>query len=598
MPTRSPATLYPLQLAAPDILEWLLGKEPRAIGMFDEIGSDEYARAFTAAQTAGTDIADDLYYAMVDVVERSGSEQDFAKLVMPILKEKGWLGGDEGKIGNRVRLIYDTNLRLARAAGRWNHVQASEGMFPYLRAFTVGDSRVRHPPKSEDDHRAWDGIVLPVSHPFWRTYWPPLGFRCFLPGTRIEGAVKAGIRRWHSGKAVEVVMASGSRLSVTPDHPILTRRGWVMAEHVRVGDHALRHRGVVTGNLDVFSGDDNAPPRADDLFQALSLHALGVAEPVAFKFNDQSAVGQGEIDIVFADPKLAQECVAKVGSENVLVGTALGADNALGRLGAVQNGVRETYAGHAGQARHLGLADPDFSGDAGHRPVSGGGGDAEPRFNIGVTVTADLPRPPALPLHATRRLFDGLPLDLFRLATTTQDDALFAELAANHCAADAGLFGELLDAHSSAVLLDEVVEVRQFDFAGHVYDFQTEEGVVSADGVIVHNCRCSVGQMSRSQLARYRDGITSEDELAWRIERLGPPVFAPPAAPIGQQLAEMVEETNRPTASDGTPQPRLPGLPPINPIQTERAGRDIWDAVISGRTLDEISRNVRQVVRR
>jgi len=104
--------------------------------------------------------------------------------------------------------------------------------------------------------------------------------------------------------------------------------------------------------------------------------------------------------------------------------------------------------------------------------------------------------------------------------------------------------------------------------------------------------------MSRSQLARYRDGITSEDELAWRIERLGPPVFAPPAAPIGQQLAAMVEETNRPTGSDGTPQPRLPGLSPVNPVQTERAGRDIWDAVISGRTLDEISRNVRQVVRR
>jgi len=309
MPTRSPATLYPLQLAAPDILEWLLGKEPRAIGMFDEIGSDEYARAFTAAQTAGTDIADDLYYVMVDVVERSGSEQDFAKLVMPILKEKGWLGGDEGKIGNRVRLIYDTNLRLARAAGRWNHVQASEGMFPYLRAFTVGDSRVRHPPKSEEDHRAWDGIVLPVSHPFWRTYWPPLGFRC----------------------------------------------------------------------------------------------------------------------------------------------------------------------------------------------------------------------------------------------------------------------------------------------------------------------RCSVGQMSRSQLARYRDGITSEDELAWRIERLGPPVFAPPAAPIGQRLAEMVEASNSPSPRKSSgwtvngesglsaeqanmrieaSRARMPGLPPVNPIQTERAGRDIWDAVISGRTLDEISRNVRQVARR
>jgi hypothetical protein len=171
--------LLPLQVKARDVEEWIVAKEPTAIGGWRELGAEEYARSFTAAQTAGTDLAEDLYFALVDTFARTGTESDFAALVMPTLKAKGWLGGDEGQIATRVALIYDTNLRLARAAGRWTHYQASKGALPYLRAFTVADDRVRHPPKSpETDHRAWQDIILPVDHPFWRVYWPPLGFRC------------------------------------------------------------------------------------------------------------------------------------------------------------------------------------------------------------------------------------------------------------------------------------------------------------------------------------------------------------------------------------------------------------------------------------
>lgn len=172
-------TFAPLQLSAADLEAWLLAKAPEAIGSYRSMGADEYARAFTAAQTAGADVVDDLYFAMVDNLARSGSEVDFARQVVPILKAKGWLGGDEGAIANRVALIYDTNLRLARASGRWQRFQLSKTALPYLRGITAGDERVRHPPKSRHvDHRAWDGIILPVDHAFWTRWFTPLGFRC------------------------------------------------------------------------------------------------------------------------------------------------------------------------------------------------------------------------------------------------------------------------------------------------------------------------------------------------------------------------------------------------------------------------------------
>lgn len=169
----------PLQVDAADIEAFILAKDPQASGAWDQMGREEHARAFTAAQTAGTDIADDLYFGLVDTISRRGTEEDFAKLVTPILRSKGWLGGDDGKIAHRVALIYDTNLRNARAVGRWDRYQASKAALPYVRGITAKDERVRHPPHSKhSDHRAFEGIILPLDHPFVAEYWTPLGFRC------------------------------------------------------------------------------------------------------------------------------------------------------------------------------------------------------------------------------------------------------------------------------------------------------------------------------------------------------------------------------------------------------------------------------------
>jgi uncharacterized protein with gpF-like domain len=187
----SPGEFRTLDVDASDLIRWIEAKEPRAIGNWRDLGPDEYARAFTAAQTAGLNVIDDLYFAFADVMAAGGTEADFAALVIPTLREKGWLkGADDGAIARRVELIYDTNLRMARGAGQWDRIQRGKLGLPYLRAATARDGRVRHPPKSKhSDHRAWDGIILPVDHPFWRRWWVPLGFRCrctIIPMTRSQ----------------------------------------------------------------------------------------------------------------------------------------------------------------------------------------------------------------------------------------------------------------------------------------------------------------------------------------------------------------------------------------------------------------------------
>jgi hypothetical protein len=52
---------------------------------------------------------------------------------------------------------------------------------------------------------------------------------------------------------------------------------------------------------------------------------------------------------------------------------------------------------------------------------------------------------------------------------------------------------EFLDRFASLVTADEVVEVRDFEFAGHVYDLQVGPyPLYFTEGVITHNCRCWV----------------------------------------------------------------------------------------------------------
>ncbi len=72
----------------------------------------------------------------------------------------------------RLRTIFDTNMRMAHAAGRWQRFEAGKKALPYLIRIAVLDSVTR------PQHRRWHHIVLPIDHPFWRTHYPPDGWHC------------------------------------------------------------------------------------------------------------------------------------------------------------------------------------------------------------------------------------------------------------------------------------------------------------------------------------------------------------------------------------------------------------------------------------
>ncbi|MGE4366517.1 phage minor head protein [Thermomonas sp.] len=154
-----------------------------------DLWKDAHDRAFMVAGAARADLLADLA-AAVDAAIAGGETLDqFRARFGQIVQRHGWQGwtGSDSAAGRawRTRIIYTTNQATSYAAGRLAQLRA----FP-LWVYRHGASRDPRP-----QHLAWDGLVLPADHPFWRTHYPPSAWNCscYVVGARdMDAALRRG----------------------------------------------------------------------------------------------------------------------------------------------------------------------------------------------------------------------------------------------------------------------------------------------------------------------------------------------------------------------------------------------------------------------
>jgi SPP1 gp7 family putative phage head morphogenesis protein len=141
---------------------------------WDDMLGEVHAKAFTVAGATKTALLSDLHSAVGDAIENGQSIGQFRKAFDKAVQDHGWQY--KGERGWRTRVIYDTNMRTAHMAGRWDQIQRTKKLRPYLIYMTVGDQRVR------DEHRKWHAMALPVDDAWWNTHYPPndFGCRCYV----------------------------------------------------------------------------------------------------------------------------------------------------------------------------------------------------------------------------------------------------------------------------------------------------------------------------------------------------------------------------------------------------------------------------------
>lgn len=150
-----------------------------------EVWQEQHQAGFTVARSAGFDILKDIHAELMKAMESGTTFTDFKRNLEPILQKKGWWGkttvtdpmsGEKKTVQlgsiRRLQTIFDVNMRVSFAQGRWEQQQSVKENFPYLRYEGILDSRIR------PLHRSWHGTILPMDHPWWKTHYPPNGWRC------------------------------------------------------------------------------------------------------------------------------------------------------------------------------------------------------------------------------------------------------------------------------------------------------------------------------------------------------------------------------------------------------------------------------------
>lgn len=131
-----------------------------------------HSRAFVVAGAATDALVADFRQEIAKALEKGTTLAEFRGAFDDIVKRNGW--DHTGSRNWRSRIIFDTNLRTAYAAGRYAQLTEPDTLeaFPY---WQYNHSGALHPRK---EHLSWDGKVLRADDPFWATNYPPNGWHC------------------------------------------------------------------------------------------------------------------------------------------------------------------------------------------------------------------------------------------------------------------------------------------------------------------------------------------------------------------------------------------------------------------------------------
>lgn len=334
--------------------------------------------------------------------------------------------------------------------------RAADDANPYIKGWeyvTAGDLRVR------DSHEQMDGTRAPCEHWLWALWNPPTGWRGFncVPGdTLVSGMVQAASKARYAGPLCAIETASGNRLRITPNHPVLTGRGWIPANAVREGETLFSYRAPLdaVGRLGAHGDNQDSPSRVEEVFETCRVHGTPGARAVAKKLSgldlhSDAQFTDGKVHVVWADGILPLKARTQPLQQlQFAPGT-----NAAGALVAV---------------------DAERTFDAAFQA----GRDAAGSIMRCLDLCRALGRGHARPLHS------------LRVGLTAHLDALPAKPLDHGPVAHAAFLRKALRAGASTIAADKVVRVDRCEFAGHVYDLQTEPGYFVAQGILISNCRC------------------------------------------------------------------------------------------------------------
>lgn len=310
--------------------------------------------------------------------------------------------------------------------------------------------------------RCW---VLPV-----RTF----GKRCFLPGTPMQGAVIGASRALYKGKTVQLTTEKGRRLTVTANHPVLTSQGLTAAQSIRIGDYLVCYgteTGISPSALGAQRYEQQEPTLAENIFRALAKRMrVQTTGTISLDFHGEAQRFIGDVEVVGSYGNLllnkqasfeehARQLVLEQASFRKVAGSDLRSENAL---------LQRLYPSRRCPVCSSGLSSSVL------------GGTFEPQHILSFGLAA-------------------------------QANSSLIECRAESGSRNAQLPSELIDRGAGLVSLDKVIDTRENDYLGHVYDFETTTGWIVASNIVTSNCDCWNASLQK----RSRSGCITCFDTGW-----------------------------------------------------------------------------------
>jgi hypothetical protein len=304
----------------------------------------------------------------------------------------------------------------------------------------------------------------------WPGHWslpPEERINCFPAGISVQGRFCGAQRAWYEGTFSEIVFRSGRRITMTPNHPVVTSKGLVAAGVLNPGDQVMTYGAKTVRPIFTSSGCyeiQHKPSSIEQVFEAFfSLGSTtGEIEIRRRQMNDFYGDGesiQGDIEVVRANWKLLND-------------------------------------GKFGQFEKRG--DSIFSFEPKKLPMKASLCYSMASFDGRNTSTASLPSSSESFFDVFRR-FKITPAGSLAIGIAADFDTGLNQSFAEDGSCVSGFLRESLQRHSRLISFDDVVEVRNFYSAGHVYDLQSDVGLIVAHdprfpttGIVTQNCQCTL----------------------------------------------------------------------------------------------------------
>lgn len=313
----------------------------------------------------------------------------------------------------------------------------------------------------------FSGVLGPPAHP-----------NCFLPESTVEGPrYEALAVRHYDGPVVRVITRLGYSLSVTPNHPILTSKGWVTAGLLKEGDKLFSRNVDDKRVVPVDEQDYQVPALIEDVLKAFGESPSVSACPVPTTLEDFHYDGShSDIAVIYTHGLLSNGFKPEV--SELLKDKALRSVE-LASLLDPQSATSQVFNG-ALRSSDSGMSRPSVPGILSGTPLS---------HHQAVSLSL----PAALHSGIQERTLDGSPTD--------------AEALTQRILAIPGY-----------IQADDVVSVEFDTYQGLVYNLQTQEGYYIVNGIATSNCRCAVGldwappsEESSSKLEKAINGQPEEE---------------------------------------------------------------------------------------